>query len=59
MLGNAVACNDSKTKFLLSFATWIEQWSICQNFSFTKQTLQALITTLKAMSYLFSELHSQ
>ena len=36
MLGNAVVCNDNKPEFLLSFVTWIEQWSTCPNFSPTK-----------------------
>ena len=56
MLGNAVICNDSKPEFLLSFATWIEQWSAFPSFSLTKQTSHALITTLKATSCLVSEL---
>ena len=56
MLGNAVICNDSKLEFLLSFATWIEQWSTCPNFLLTKQTSYALITTLKVTSCLLSEL---
>ena len=56
MLGNTVVCNDSKPEFLLSFATWIEQWSTCPNFSLKTQTLHAVITTLKATSCLQSEL---
>ena len=55
-LRNAVVCNDSKPEFLIPFATWIEQWSTCPNFSLTKQTSHALITTLKATSCLLSEL---
>ena len=56
MLGNAVACNDNKPQFLLSYATWIEQWSTYPNFSLTKQTSHTLITTLKATTCLLSEL---
>ena len=56
MLRNAVACNNSKPGFFLFFGTWIEQWSTCRNFSLTKQTLDALITTPKATSCLLSEL---
>ena len=56
MLGNAVVCNDSKPEFLLSIATWIEQWSTCPNFSLTKETSHPLITTLKATSCLESYL---
>ena len=53
---DVVVCNDNKPEFLLFFATWIEQWTTCPNFSLTKQTSHALITTLKATSYLLSEL---
>ena len=56
MLRNAVACNNNKPGFFLFFGTWIEQWSTCRNFSLTKQTLDALITTPKATSCLLSEL---
>ena len=34
--------NDSEPKFLLSLATWIEQWLTCLNFSLTKQTSHIL-----------------
>ena len=56
MLGNAVVCNDNKPEFILSFSTWIEQWPNCSNFSLTKQTSHALITTLNTTSCLLSEL---
>ena len=56
MLRNAVVCNNNKPGFFLFFGTWIEQWSTCRNFSLTKQTLDALITTPKATSCLLSEL---
>ena len=56
MLRNAVVCNNNKPGFFLFFGTWIEQWSTCQNFSLTKQTLDDLITTPKATSCLLSEL---
>ena len=56
MLRNAVVCNNNKPGFFLFFCTWIEQWSTCQNFSLTKQTLDDLITTPKATSCLLSEL---
>ena len=55
MLRNAVVCNNNKPGFFLFFCTWIEQWSNCQNFSLTKQTLDDLITTPKATSCLLSE----
>ena len=55
MLRNAVVCNNNKPGFFLFFGTWIEQWSTCQNFSLTKQTLDDLITTPKATSCLLSE----
>ena len=55
MLRNAVVCNNNKPGFFLFFCTWIEQWSTCQNFSVTKQTLDDLITTPKATSCLLSE----
>ena len=56
MLGNTAVCNDNKPEFLLSFATCIEQWLTCPNFSLTKLTSYALTTTLKATSCLLSEL---
>ena len=59
MFGNAIFCSDSKPEFLLSFATWIEQWSTSQNFSITKQTSQALITTLKDTSCSLSEVFNE
>ena len=34
-LENAVFCNNSKSEFLLSFATWIVKWSACKNFLLT------------------------
>ena len=55
MFGNAIFCSDSKPEFLLYFAIWIQQWSTSQNFSITKQTSQALITTLKDTSCSLSE----
>ena len=59
MLGNAVVCNDSKPDFLLSFATWVEQWSTCLNFSLAKKTSHTLTTTVKATSCLLSELPNE
>ena len=56
MFGNAVVCNNNKPESFLFFGTWTEQWSTCRNFSLTKQTLDALITTPKALSCLLSEL---
>ena len=56
MLRNAVVCDDSKPEFLLSFATWIEQSSTCPNFSLTKETSHALITTLEGTPCVLSEL---
>ena len=59
MLGNAVVCNDSKPDFLLSFATWVEQWSTCLNFLLAKKTSHTLTTTVKATSCLLSELPNE
>ena len=48
---------DDKIKFYQSFANWLEYWSSGScNFCFTKQTVNALIWTLRSQALLFTEL---
>ena len=57
MLGNPVACDDSNPEFLLSFAACLDRTMIDLPKVLTyKQTSHALVTTLKATSYLLPEL---
>ena len=38
---------DYKIDFLNAMADWLEEWSMCPNFVFSKQTINAMITTLR------------
>ena len=56
-LSHAIVPGDDKIKFYQSFANWLEYWSSGScNFCFTKQTVNALIWTLRSQALLFTEL---
>ena len=46
--GNAAVQGDHKPEFLCAVADWVKEWSTSPNFTLTKQTSHALITTLTA-----------
>ena len=61
LLGHAAVAGDNKPAFLRHFAQWIEEWqcmqlSNCGKFTLTKQTMSALIQTLKCTADLIEDL---
>ena len=59
ILSNAVTMGDHKVDFYLSFANWLESWSTVSDFCLTKQTIKALIRTLRSQAMLIKELLSE
>jgi hypothetical protein len=55
-LGNGITLSDGKFEFLFEMAKWIEEWSKSPAFTFTAQTSNALIRTLRATAELSMEL---
>ena len=56
-LSKSVEKGDGRTDFLRSFANWLENWSSkAKKFCLTKQTVSALITTLRVQAALVDEL---
>ena len=61
LLGHAAVAGDNKPAFLRHFSQWIEEWqcmqlSNCGKFTLTKQTMSALIQTLKCTADLIEDL---
>ena len=56
MLGIAAIAVDNKLAFLDSVADWVEDWSLCLTFTFTKQTSHVLVTILRTTSRLIADL---
>ena len=54
---HTIVKRDGKVKFLCSFSHWLEEWSYISKsiFSFTKQTSEALVKTLRAKSLLICQ----
>ena len=58
-LGNANVKGDGKVEFMLEFAEWLENWSILtvsRGFCLSKQTCNALVTTLRSQALLTKDL---
>ena len=57
-LANAITPNDEKINFLSNFADWLDSWlnNGCSSFRFSKQTMSALIWTLRSQASLMKEL---
>ena len=55
-LGNAAVQGNHKPEFLRTVADWVKEWSTSPNFTLTKQTSHALITTLTASALLIEDL---
>ena len=55
-LGNGIIKGDNKIYFFYAMADWLEKWSKCPNFVFTKQTMDAMITTLRGTAMLINDL---
>ena len=55
-LGNGIIKGDHKIDFFYAMADWLEKWSKCPNFVFTKQTMDAMITTLRCSAMLVNDL---
>ena len=55
LLSNGIMAGDGKTKFYQEFADWLESWST-SHFSLTKQTMNALIRTLRSQAMLITDL---
>ena len=55
-LGNDAVQSDHKPDFLRAVADWVKEWSTSPNFTLTKQTSHALITTLTASALLIEDL---
>ena len=55
-MGNGITQSDGKVNFLLKLADWIAEWSKSPLFTFTAQTANALITTLRATAALTNDL---
>ena len=57
-IANAITLGDGKIDFLRAFAKWLENWlkNGSASFRFSKQTMQALIWTLRSQADLLDEL---
>ena len=57
-IANAITLGDGKIDFLRAFAEWLENWlkNGSASFRFSKQTMQALIWTLRSQADLLDEL---
>ena len=58
-LGHAIVPGDGKIAYFRALANWIEEWQKSPAFTLTAQTSSALITTLRAQSYLIEDLLSE
>ena len=55
-MGNGIIKGDHKIDFFYAMADWLEKWSKCPNFVFTKQTMDVMITTLRCSAMLVNDL---
>ena len=57
-LANAITPNDEKINFLFNFTDWLDSWlkNGCTSFRFSKQTMSALIWTLRLQASLMKKL---